>query len=144
MDKTRAPDTDNAQEPLTAFCASCPEPKEVEQVLEPFGLRQVFSLPADTTVSQAGLPPLPAQYHYKDESGTSVQYLAGVDSPCLADDDDEPIASSRYHYPKHASRFWLTPGGNELTARRVQDTLTSAFGLAWLNQSAGKPLHDAA
>lgn len=118
------------QENLTAFCATCPEPAAVEQCLEELGLRLDFFLPAQTT-SAATVAPMPAQYHYEDEIGTRVSYLAGPDSPSLTD-EDEPEARCHRRYPAHASRFWLTPGGRELVTRRVRETLAARFDLRWL------------
>ncbi len=125
----RAPGPEQDQEPLTAFCAICPEPGEVTALLQGVGLHLDFFLEADDADTE--LPPLPAQYHYEDEIGTRVAYLAGTDIPCLADDEDDPQQMTRYRYPPHASRFWLTPGGSELVTRRVQEALATAFHLRW-------------
>ncbi len=140
----RTPGSGNTQSILTAFCATRPEPTAVAQVLQKLGFHLAFFLAADDTDTSAKLPILPAQYHYEDEMGTSVAYLAGVDWPCLADDDDEPEMPSCYRYPLHASRFWLTPGGRELVNRRVRDALAAAWDLCWLDQRAVQPIEDAA
>jgi hypothetical protein len=130
------------QEKLTAFCATCPEPVVIAQCLEELGLRLDFSLPAQTT-SAATVAPLPAQYHYEDEVGTRVAYLAGPDSPSLTD-EDEPEARCHRRYPAHASRFWLTPGGCELVTRRVRETLAVRFDLRWLVLDANDMMEGAA
>lgn len=131
---------------LTAFCLSRPEPEEVEKVLQNLGFHLSFFLAADETGTPANsnLPPLPAQYHFEDEVGTYVTYLAGVDAPCLADDEDDPEEYTRYRYPPHASRFWLIPGGHELVTFRVRDTLAALWMLSWLELSEDQPAHKAA
>jgi hypothetical protein len=127
----RAPGPEQDHETITAFCATCPEQDTLTALLQGLGLRLVFSLAADDAAVMADLPPLPAQYHYEDEVGTRVEYLAGEDLPCLADDEDDPQEMTRYRYPPHASRFWLTPGGQELVTRRVREALATAFHLRW-------------
>src|SRR5262249_47411148 len=141
----RAPGPDAVQETVTAFSATCPEPEEVTSLLQGLGFHLAFFLAADdANTAMADLPPLPAQYHYEDEVGTRVEYLAGVDIPCLADDEEEPVAPVRYRYPPHASRFWLTPGGRELVTRRVRDALDAAFNLRWQELLTGQPMEGAA
>lgn len=131
------PGSDAGQQSLTAFCATCPAPAEIERLLEPLGLRLVWFLAADdTAISQHDLAPLPAQYHYEDDIGTSVVYLAGQDAAFLADDEEEPVTRGRVRYPPHASRFWLVPGGRESVSRQVREALASAFGLSFLDLAA--------
>lgn len=132
------------RKPLTAFCATRPEPEAVAQVLQNLGFQLVFALEADHTCVVAGYPPLPAQYHYADHVGTEVAYLDGVDASCLADDDDDPEAPSLYHYPSHASRFWLTPGAHELASKRTQETLAGMWNLRWLELQTVQPIRGAA
>ena len=131
---------------LTAFCASCPEPEEVEKALQNLGFHLSFSLAADEddASTNGNLPPLPTQYHFEDEVGTYVIYLAGVDVPCLADDEDVPEAHTTYRYPLHASRFWLTPGGHVLVAFRVRDTLADLWTLNWQELGENQPVQKAA
>jgi hypothetical protein len=143
---TRASSLTEEPKTLTAFCASCPEPIAVERVLKALGFRLVFFLPADITNASLieNLPPLPAQYHFEDEVGTAVAYLAGIDSPSLADDEDDPEERANYRYPPHASRFWLTAGGRELVVRRVRDALAAKWNLHWLDLDAAESVEDAA
>ncbi len=141
---SHTPGSGDTQGILTAFCATRPEPTAVAQMLQELGFHLAFFLAADDTDAAAKLPPIPAQYHYEDEVGTNVAYLAGVDWPCLADDDDEPEMPSCYRYPVHASRFWLTPGGRELVTRRVRDALAVAWDLSWQDLCAVQPIVDAA
>ncbi|HEU5380765.1 MAG TPA: hypothetical protein VFV38_35525 [Ktedonobacteraceae bacterium] len=142
---SRAQTREGDQQDLTAFCATCPQPAEVERLLEPLGLRLVFFLGADDTITaQRDLAPLPAQYHYEDAIGTSVAYLAGKDSPGLADDEEQPAGRVSVRYPVHASRFWLVPGGQELATRRVREALATAFDLRWLNLRQVEAAEDAA
>lgn len=137
---TREPQT------LTAFCTSCPKPEEVEKILQNLGFRLSFFLSASSadTSTNSSLPPLPAQYHFEDEIGTYITYLAGVDVPCLADGEDDPEQRKVYRYPLHASRFWLTPGGRELAARQVRDTLSIAWALNWQGLREKQPIEEAA
>lgn len=134
----RAPGPGSSQGTLTAFCATCPEPEAVTRFLQGLGFHLAFFLAADKVdTAMADLPPLPAQYHYEDEVGTCVEYLAGTDIPCLADDENDPQEITHSRYPPHASRFWLTPGGHELVTRRVRDALAEAFSLRWQEVLAG-------
>lgn len=131
---------------LTAFCASRPAPEEVEGVLKVLGFRLVFFLPADEANASMSdfLPPLPAQYHFEDEVGTCVVYLAGVDALCLADDEDDPKERTPHRYPPHASRFWLIPGGRDLVARRVRGPLAVTWALRWQELSEEEHIEEAA
>src|SRR5437879_2061202 len=83
---------------LTAFCANRPEPEEVEKVIRGLGFHLSFFPAADEadTSTNGNLPPLPAQYHFEDEIGTYMVYLAGVDTPGLADDEDDPGEHTTY------------------------------------------------
>lgn len=109
---------------VDAFCQTCPMPEEVATLLHPLGFRLVFEMKAVIYPAYAHTPDLPAQYHYKDEDGTEVIYLAGRDTPC----DGE-------RFPSHASRFWLSPGAHLLVYRRVAHLLAATWSLCW------KPSH---
>jgi hypothetical protein len=68
-------------------------------------------------------PPLPAQYHYKDDGhGTEVIYLAGRDVPLEGES-----------FPPHASRFWLYPGADFHACQLAAATLGRQWRLAWLH-----------
>ena len=107
-----------------AFCATCPSAEEVTSVLQTAGFALVFHM--DTVSSAcAEVPQLPAQYHYRDQRGNEVIYLAGLDR----DPDGVPLT-------KHASRFWLHPGADAGAARRVAQVLTGKWSLAWQVESS--------
>ncbi|HLI09361.1 MAG TPA: hypothetical protein VKV40_22555 [Ktedonobacteraceae bacterium] len=109
---------------VAGFCLTCPPPQEVAALLQPLGFRLVFQMEATIYPAYAHTPDLPAQYHYKDPFGTEVIYLAGQDSAL----DGERL-------PRHASRFWLSPGADLLAYRRVARLLATTWPLTW------KPSH---
>src|SRR5947209_18482926 len=77
---------------LTAFCATCPAAEEVTEVLTPLGFALVYQMESDEDQAYLHLAPLPAQFHYRDNQGAEVIYLAGVDQ-----EDAQPA-------PPHATR----------------------------------------
>src|SRR5947209_19330654 len=87
---------------LGAFCATCPALEDVTALLARLGFHLGFHMDEQHDHTYE-LPPLAAQYHYKDAHGTEVIYLAGRDYPL---NDDGSIL------PPHASRFWLYLGAN--------------------------------
>ena len=111
------------QQPATereAFCATCPPSQEVTALLASLGFQLDFQLDAQRSHTSP-LPPLPAQYHYKDaSSGTEVIYLAGRDLAL----DGQPL-------PRHASRFWLYAGADSEVFTRVLTTLAQRYQLTW-------------
>jgi hypothetical protein len=119
---------------LTAFCTTCPAADEVTAVLTPLGFALVFRMEADDDQAYLHLAPLPAQFHYRDDHGTEVVYLAGVDQ-----EDEQPA-------PLHASRFWLYAGANASAHEQATQVLVTTWSLTWLpldalplvNQSALK------
>ena len=115
---------------LTAFCIGRPSLEEVANVLHRLGFHLSFSLPPDKSdVSTTST--LPAQYHFEDRVGTYVIYLDGTDTPCLAGQIGSAQRSTTYRYPPHNSRFWLAPGGRELVASHVKDSLAAEWSLYW-------------
>lgn len=114
---------------LTAFCTSCPDPKDVAGTLEELGFRLTFQMAAQCAVSAPLLTPLPAQFHYRDDAGTEVLYLAGKDAPSLGDDGELELDLCRS--PEHTSRFWLSPGASPLAAGRALHTLAAGYHLSW-------------
>ena len=108
---------------LTAFCATCPSADEVIAVLAPLGFTLVFAMPADDEQAYLHLAPLPAQFHYRDQHGTEVLYLAGVDR-----EEERPA-------PRHASRFWLYAGADEGAYQRSVQVLTATWPLTWGTQN---------
>jgi hypothetical protein len=109
---------------LEAFCATCPSAEEVTSVLQTIGFALVFHM--DTVSSAcAEVPQLPAQYHYSDQHGNEVIYLAGPDR----DPDGVPL-------PEHASRFWLHPGADAGAACWVAQVLAGKWSLTWQMESS--------
>ena len=104
---------------LEAFCVTCPSVEEVTGILQTIGFALIFHMDAIAS-GCAGVPPLPAQYHYHDQCGNEVIYLAGPDT----DPDGVPL-------PKHASRFWLHPGADARAARWVAQVLAGKWSFAW-------------
>ena len=111
---------------LEAFCATCPAPEEVTMLLVKLGFHLEFQMDEQRDHPYE-LPPLPAQYHYKDASGTEVIYLAGR---------DYPLNEDGYSLPPHASRFWLYMGANAQAYQLAASTLALQWQLAWCDPSA--------
>jgi hypothetical protein len=103
---------------LEAFCATCPSAQEVTTVLQRFGFRLTFQMDALTSPPSSATPALPAQFHYEDDQGTQVIYLAGHDT----DPDGRWL-------PPHASRWWIFAGGYPMVAKQVAHVLTSTWPL---------------
>jgi hypothetical protein len=102
-----------------AFCVTCPPTAEVTALLATLDFQLDFQLDAQHTHT-SHLPPLPAQYHYKDASGTELIYLAGRDTVL----DGQPLLP-------HASRFWLYAGADSEAFTRVLTTLAQRYQLTW-------------
>ncbi len=106
---------------IEAFCSNCHSPEEVNTILEKLGFRLVFHMEAQSDHCYK-LPPLPAQYHYRHESGAEAIYLAGRDTP---------MHEGETLFPPHASRFWLIGGANEGIIQMTMSTLALNFQLIW-------------
>ena len=106
---------------LEAFCANWHSPEEVNTVLEKLGFRLVFHMEAQSDHCYQ-LPPLPAQYHYRHESGAEAIYLAGCDTP---------MHKGESVFPPHASRIWLISGADQGITRMAMSTLALNFQLIW-------------
>jgi hypothetical protein len=104
---------------LEAFCATCPSAEEVTGILQAVGFALAFHMDAVQSPC-ADVPPLPAQYHYRNRLGSEVIFLAGPDA------DSDGIA-----LPEHASRFWLYPGADVGAARWVAHVLAVKWSFAW-------------
>lgn len=117
----------------TAFCRTCPALEAVARLLAQLGFTLTYTRSAEVAQEYLHLPPLPAQYHFEDDWGTQVQFLAGPDTPLLADDgdDEDQLPVECASYPCHSSRFWLIPGANELVTRRVQEALAAQLAFRW-------------
>lgn len=109
---------------LEAFCQHRPAADEVHTVAQTLGFHLVFQLPAHTHAKRgmSTLPPMPAQYHYRDDHGTDLIYLAGQDRP--ADDAGMLL-------PPHASRWWLYPGANTAAYQHTVQRLSRYWSLSW-------------
>lgn len=106
---------------LEAFCLECPPDNEVTALLAGLGFHLVFEMPAQIYPEHANTPDLPAQYHYRDQHGTELIYLAGKDS----NEQDKP------HLPQHASRWWLYPGSSQYSYNLAMQTLSSKWKMKW-------------
>jgi hypothetical protein len=106
---------------LEAFCLTCPPSIEVACALERLGFRLTLQMEAIVPPKSSAVPALPPQYHYSDQYGTEVIYLAGRDTP----EDGE-------RYPAHESRFWLWPGSQTEAYQRAASALAHKWYLTWL------------
>jgi hypothetical protein len=103
----------------TAYCATCPSADEVTAVLAPLGFILVFEMNADDDQAYLHLAPLPAQFHFRNDDGTEVIYLAGVDQA-----DEQPAS-------RHAARFWIYAGADTGARERVTQLLSATWTLTW-------------
>src|SRR5260370_29779526 len=109
---------------LEVFCATCPSAEEVTHLLQAKGFTLAFHMDAVPSACTQ-VPQLPAQYHYRDQRGNEVIYLAGPDT----DPDGDPL-------PKPASRFWLHPGADAAAAHWAPHVLAVQWSFAWQMDSA--------
>lgn len=110
---------------LEAFCATCPPAEDVTALLATLGFHLDFHMDEQRDHTYE-LPPLAAQYHFKDAHGTEVIYLAGRDFPMNEDGD-----TLLYH----ASRFWLYMGADAQASQLVASTLALRWGFTWRDSS---------
>ena len=104
---------------LEAFCVTCPSAEEVTGVLQAVGFALTFHM--DAVVSGcADVPLLPAQYHYRDQGGNELIYLAGRD-----------VDPDGAQFPEHASRFWIHAGADAGAARWIAQVLAVKWSLTW-------------
>jgi hypothetical protein len=106
-------------EELEAFCATCPSTEEVTTLLKTFGLELTFHLDIDVSPDYEHLPCLPAQFHFQDEQGNEVLFLAGRD-----------VDFDGRGFPEHASRFWLYAGADRAVYQRVARALADRWSFA--------------
>lgn len=116
---------------MSAFCSTCPSLEAVTHLFAHFGLELTYSRPAEMVQEYLHLPLLPVQYHYEDDWGTQVLFLAGSNHPNLASDDDREESAGSKSYSPYASRFWLIAGAQASVTRRVQEALTKEWRLCW-------------
>ena len=104
-----------------AFCLSCPEPQEVTTFLKNLGLRLDFQMQAFAPPVYSPVSALPAQFHFADESGISLIYLAGQDS---ATEEGERL-------PAHKSRFWAYAGADIQRFKQITHLVALQWSFSW-------------
>jgi hypothetical protein len=106
---------------LEAFCHLCTEPQEVIAFLKQLSLRLDFQMEAFVPPEYSPLEELPAQFHFEDDSGMSLIYLAGEDS---ATEDYE-------HLPAHKSRFWAYAGADAQRFEQITRLVALQWSFTW-------------
>jgi hypothetical protein len=107
--------------PLAAFCTTCPPARAVTDVLAALGFTLIFSMEEQREPAYMQIPPVPAQYHYREDThGTEVIYLAGQD----ASEEGDTL-------PPHASRFWIHPGASPQATQLVAQIAAQSWQLSW-------------
>jgi hypothetical protein len=112
---------------LLAFCPTCPLPAEVGEALAGLGFTLAFTMEEQCFPAYSKTPPIPAQFHYRDEHGTEVIYLAGTD-----------VGEEGEHLPLHASRFWIYPGAQVTAAQLAAQFCATRWRLAWRHPNQGQ------
>jgi hypothetical protein len=107
--------------PLQAFCQSCPSLESVKAVLAPLGFSLTLSMKAYAAFPTHSVPALPAQYHFEDNKGTEVLYLAGKD---YSSEEGKQL-------PAHQSRLWMYPGHDPAHSVQAVATLSKQWLMAW-------------
>jgi len=121
------------EEERSAFCATCPSPMEVSNVLASLGCVLAFTMPAELEGAYMHLPPLPAQFHYEGPGGLRVIYLAGPD-----------IALDGECFPEHESRFWLYGDHDQTVFQQVASKLSVRWSLSWQHNGSSTSLGNVA
>ena len=106
---------------LEAFCLSYLEPEQVIPFLTQLGLRLDFQMEAFAPPVYSQLAQLPAQFHFADESGMSLIYLAGEDS----------VTEEGGRLPVHKSRFWAYGGADAQRFERIIQLVALQWSFAW-------------
>jgi len=106
---------------LEAFCHSCPKLEEVKTFLKQLGLRLDFQMEAFAPPVHSPLAELPAQFHFADDSGMSLIYLAGEDH---ATEVGERL-------PIHKSRFWAYAGADTERFERITHLVALQWSFTW-------------
>jgi hypothetical protein len=120
-------------EERSAFCATCPQPADVSNVLTSLGCVLAFTMQAEDEGAYMHLPPLPAQFHFEGPGGLHVIYLAGPD-----------IALDGENFPEHKSRFWLYSGHDQAVFQQVSSKLSVRWSLSWQRGGSSSSLADVA
>ena len=106
---------------LEAFCPSCPEPEEVSTFLKQLGLRLDFQMKAFEPPVYSELSELPAQFHFADDSGMNLIYLAGEDN----------IMEVGERLPAHKSRFWAYGGVDAQRFEKIIQLVALRWSFTW-------------
>jgi hypothetical protein len=106
---------------LEAFCHSCPDPEEVKIFLKQLGLHLDFQMEAFAPPMYSEHSAVPAQFHFADDSGMSLIFLAGEDH-----DTEE-----RERLPIHKSCFWAYVGADEQRFERITHLVALQWSFSW-------------
>ena len=117
----------------SAFCATCPQPADVSNVLANQGCVLAFIMPAENEGAYLDLPPLPAQFHYEGPCGLRVIYLAGPD-----------VVLDGECFPAHKSRFWLYGDHDQAVFQQIISKLSVRWSLSWQHSGSSSSLADVA
>jgi hypothetical protein len=115
------PTKHHSPEEREAFCHSCPDPEEVKTFLKQFGLRLDFQMEACAPPLHSELSALPAQFHFADDSGMSLIYLAGEDTTMEVGE----------RLPIHKSRFWAYGGAAKECFERITQLVALRWSFTW-------------
>jgi hypothetical protein len=121
------------EEERSAFCATCPQPLDVSNVLASQDCSLAFSMPAEDDGVYMDLPPLPAQFHYEGPGNLREIYLAGPDT-----------ALDGERFPAHRSRFWLYGDHTQAAFQQVASVLAVRWSLTWQRSSSSSSLEHVA
>ena len=97
------------------------EDHPVEAFLKQLGLRLDFQMEAFAPPRHSPLSELPAQFHFADDSGISLIYLAGEDSGM---EEGERL-------PVHKSRFWAYAGADTQRYKRITHLVALQWSFTW-------------
>ena len=117
------PTKHHPRDELEAFCLSCPEPQEVTMYLSQLGMRLDFQMEAFAPPVHSPLAELPAQFHFAEDSGMSLVYLAGQDSGM---EEGERL-------PAHNSRFWAYAGADKERFERITHLVALQWSFTWFS-----------
>jgi hypothetical protein len=121
------------EEERSAFCATCPQPTDVTNVLANLGCVLSFTMPAEDEGAYIDLPPLPAQFHYEGPGSLRVIYLAGPD-----------VALDGERFPEHGSRFWLSGDHDQAAFQQIASKLSVRWSLRWQRSGSSSSLVEVA
>jgi hypothetical protein len=93
----------------------------VTTFLKNLGLRLDFQMEAFAPPVYSLLSALPAQFHFADESGMSLIYLAGQES---ATEEGERL-------PIHKSRFWAYAGADIQRFKQITHLVALQWSFTW-------------